>query len=163
MIGSTLLSVVLLLRSSLAAGSAKPAPPLSSCVPSIFCLFVLLSSVASSPRCQRVCPLPGGLRASLPLNNTLFVRQICFLLTHVEGATRHIFSIPGMFQCALVPVLSAKFLFMRMTTGQAQTIAKQTDHETHRAQFANQRRSRRSCTTSSSVQVLTVSRHLEAL
>ena len=62
-VSSALLSVVLLLRSSLAAGSAKPAPPLSSCVPSIFCLFVLLSSVASSPRCQRVCPLPGGLRA----------------------------------------------------------------------------------------------------
>ena len=133
MIGSALLSEVLLLRSSLAAGSAKHAPPLSFCFPSIFCLFVLLSSVASSPRCQSQCPLLGFPRPSLPLINILFVRQICFLLTHVEGATRHICSIPGMFQWALVPVLSAKFLFMRMTTGQAQTIAKQSDHETHRA------------------------------
>ena len=136
MIGSALLSVVLLLRWSLAAGSAKPAPPLSSCVPSMFFLFVLLSSVAPSPRCQRVCSLASGLRASLPLNNTLFVgRSVSYsLMSRVRRVT--FFSIPGIFQCALVPVLSAKFLFMRMTTGQAQMIAKQTDHETHRAQFA---------------------------
>ena len=107
--GLALLRVVLLLRSSLAAGSARHAPP--------------LSSVASSPRCQSLCPLLGGLRASPPLNNTFFLQQICFLL--VLGVTYC--SIPGVFQCALVPLLSAKFLFMRMTTGQAQTIAKQSD------------------------------------
>ena len=125
-------SMVLLLHSGLAAGSTKHAR-LSLCFPSIFCLLVLPSSIASSPRCPSLCQLPGGLLQSLPLNNKAFVHKICFLLTHVDGATRHIFSIPGMFQCTLVPLLSAKcFFFRRMITGQA----KQRDHEMHRAQLA---------------------------
>ena len=129
--GLALLSVVLLLRSSLAAGSAKHAPPLSFCFPSMFACSFLCRPSHRHRDAQSLCPLLGGLRASPPLNDTFFLQQICFLL--VRGVTYR--SIPGVFQCALVPLLSAKFLFMRMTTGQAQTIAKQSDRIRTGAQF----------------------------
>ena len=95
MVGSALLSVVLLLRSSLAASSAKYAP-------ASLRFFACSSFFRLSHRYRdgRACVHCPAARASLPLNNTLFMQQICFLLTHVEGATRHIFRFQA---CSSVP------------------------------------------------------------